>query len=93
MGGTVSSLKQDLVATQRELAIKSRLLDLKQKKRERDIQQSMQMAASRDRVWWFGAFYTVMGGKSSGGNVLVGIRSLYSDFLRCKQVSRSHGWL
>jgi hypothetical protein len=53
--GSVSSglqgVKDDLVATQRELAIKSRLMDLKQKKRERDMQVSMQMATTRDRVW------------------------------------------
>ncbi len=35
----------------------SRLLDLKQKKQERDVQLSIQLAVARDRVYWISAFY------------------------------------
>lgn len=66
MGASLHRMKADIVVTQKELAMKSRLADLKQKKRERDMQLSMQMAATRDRVWWFGTFYTVMGVVSFG---------------------------
>ena len=55
--GVTSSIE----ARTRELLLTQRILDLKQKKRERDIQQSMQVAATRDRLLWVGGYYTLMG--------------------------------
>ena len=43
-----------------ELLKAQQLAQLKQKKRETDIQQSMQMAATRDRLLWMGAYYCTL---------------------------------
>jgi len=51
---SVESKTKEVLATQR-------LLDLKQKKRERDITQSMQLAATRDRLLWIGGYYAFVG--------------------------------
>jgi hypothetical protein len=55
--GVTSSIE----ARTKEVLLAQRVLDLKQKKRERDIQQSMQVAATRDRLLWVGGYYTLMG--------------------------------
>ena len=47
-------LSQSIESKTRDLLTTQRLLDLKQKKRERDITQSMQLAATRDRLLWIG---------------------------------------
>ncbi len=54
MGAWIS---QPLIDKQKEFAAMSRLLDLKQKKQERDVQLSIQLAVARDRVYWISAFY------------------------------------
>eukprot|EP01129_Flabellula_baltica_P012967 TRINITY_DN5949_c0_g1_i1.p1 TRINITY_DN5949_c0_g1~~TRINITY_DN5949_c0_g1_i1.p1 ORF type:complete len:162 (-),score=19.91 TRINITY_DN5949_c0_g1_i1:14-439(-) len=41
--------------------IKTRLLDIRQKKQERDFQIAWRMATTRERVYWLAGFYTTMG--------------------------------
>eukprot|EP00325_Prymnesiales_sp_UTEX-LB-985_P033568 CAMPEP_0174728028 /NCGR_PEP_ID=MMETSP1094-20130205/50921_1 /TAXON_ID=156173 /ORGANISM="Chrysochromulina brevifilum, Strain UTEX LB 985" /LENGTH=180 /DNA_ID=CAMNT_0015929879 /DNA_START=34 /DNA_END=576 /DNA_ORIENTATION=- len=55
--GIVSSVE----AKTKDVLLIQRLLDLKQKKRERDIQQSMALATTRDRLLWIGGYYTLLG--------------------------------
>ncbi|KAK3272241.1 hypothetical protein CYMTET_19449 [Cymbomonas tetramitiformis] len=64
-------LTQSVERVQRDAAMLSRLADLKQKKRERDIMLSMQVATTRDTLLWLGAFYTFMGSVSLGRNILL----------------------
>lgn len=45
----------------RELLKLQQLAELKQKKRERDITQSMQVALTRDRILWLGGYYASLG--------------------------------
>jgi hypothetical protein len=49
-----------LAEKQMELGIRSRLADLKQAKKQRDFTVAMQMAQTRDRVYWMCAFYGAM---------------------------------
>lgn len=53
-------LSQSIESKTREVLTTQRLLDVKQKKRERDITQSMQMAATRDRLCWIAGYYATV---------------------------------
>ncbi len=53
-----------VIEKQKELALKQRLLDMKQAKKVRDFTQAMQVATVRDRVYWMTAFYITMGAVS-----------------------------
>jgi len=55
--GVASSLE----AKAKDVLLAQRVLDLKQKKRERDTQQSLQIAATRDRLLWIGGYYSLLG--------------------------------
>ena len=66
---SVEVCAKDMMAT-------NRLLDLKQKKRERDITQSMQLAATRDRLLWIGGYYAFVGLLSCGRHVYMRRRGL-----------------
>eukprot|EP00658_Telonema_sp_P-2_P083636 TRINITY_DN9111_c0_g1_i4.p1 TRINITY_DN9111_c0_g1~~TRINITY_DN9111_c0_g1_i4.p1 ORF type:complete len:105 (-),score=38.47 TRINITY_DN9111_c0_g1_i4:32-346(-) len=55
--GLVSSVE----AKTKEVLAMQRVMDLKQKKRERDMEQSMKLAATRDRILWVAGYYAVLG--------------------------------
>ena len=57
----VGKIRDEVLHLQQEAAVKGRLVDLKQLKKERDANCAMRVAAARDRFFWMLGFYGMMG--------------------------------
>ena len=60
MGNYISSAEQEMKQSVKDLAIAQQLGQIKQMKRQRDVQCAMRIASTRDIVHWTGAFYTTL---------------------------------
>ena len=59
--GIVSSTKREIEDKGRDLLLTSKLIDIRQTKRQLEMQQSMQLAATRERLLWIGGYYMTLG--------------------------------
>ncbi|KAL9651631.1 hypothetical protein ABK040_001576 [Willaertia magna] len=66
-----NSVLEKVEEKQKEAKITERLIELKQLKRRRDYEIATKMATTRDRVYWLGGFYFVMGGVSFGRMIVL----------------------
>ncbi|KAF0980838.1 hypothetical protein FDP41_012759 [Naegleria fowleri] len=63
-GSLSDRVLKEVEEKQKQALIQQQLIKLKSMKRRRDYEIATRLATTRDRVWWLGGFYTVMGGVS-----------------------------
>lgn len=84
-------LTASIEAKAKEVMLTQRVLDLRQKKRERDMQQSMQIAATRDRLLWIGCYYGFLSALSGVRHIVMHRRGVHftwdSFFLPLNQIA------